>query len=48
LPDVVLDALSSHMATFPLDPDGLIFTNESGAPIRRTWFSTAGGRRRMG
>jgi integrase len=38
LPAVVLDALASHLAGFPLGPDGLIFTTESGNPIRRTSF----------
>jgi integrase len=40
LPDVVLDALSAHIAAYePKPPDGLIFTNERGEPIRRSVFS---------
>ena len=38
LPAVVLDALASHLTGFPPGPDGLIFTTESGNPIRRTSF----------
>ena len=37
LPDVVLDALSQHVAVFP--PDGIVFTNGRGEPIRRSVFS---------
>jgi integrase len=37
LPDVVLDALSQHLAAFP--SDGLVFTNGRGEPIRRSVFS---------
>lgn len=39
LPDVVLDALSAHLATFGEGPDRLIFTDDAQAPIRRTRFS---------
>jgi integrase len=37
LPDVVLDALSQHLAAFP--SDGFVFTNERGETIRRSVFS---------
>lgn len=39
LPDVVLDALSSHIATYGEGPDRLVFTNDDGAMIRRTRFT---------
>jgi integrase len=39
LPDLVLDALSAHMAAYPVGPDGLIFTNDDGVAVRRTRFS---------
>lgn len=39
LPRLVIDALAEHLATFPAGPDGLVFTNEAGGPIRRTAFS---------
>lgn len=35
LPNVVLDALAHHLATYPRGPDGLIFTDDRGRPIRR-------------
>ncbi|MEJ7773081.1 MAG: tyrosine-type recombinase/integrase [Geodermatophilaceae bacterium] len=38
LPQVVVDALAAHMATFPAD-DGFLFTTTTGQPIRRTAFS---------
>ena len=34
-PQAVFDALAHHMATYPLGPDGLIFTDSKGDPIRR-------------
>ena len=37
LPQVVVDALGAHLATWPAD--GFVFTTELGAPIRRTAFS---------
>jgi integrase len=37
LPDVVLGALSRHLAAFP--SDGFVFTNESGESLRRSVFS---------
>ncbi|MGQ7296939.1 tyrosine-type recombinase/integrase [Quadrisphaera sp. KR29] len=40
LPDVVLDALSAHIASYPsADPRGLVFTTAAGEGIRRTKFS---------
>jgi integrase len=39
LPQVVVDALAAHIATYPKGRDGLIFTNANGEPIRRTPFS---------
>jgi integrase len=39
LPDVVVDALAAHLARFPAGPDGFVFTNDDGKPIRRTRFS---------
>jgi integrase len=41
LPDVVLEAMAAHLATFELGPDGLVFTNDRDEPIRRTRFSDA-------
>jgi integrase len=40
LPVVVSDALLEHLALFASGPDGLIFTNEYGAPLRRSGFNT--------
>lgn len=37
LPQVVVDALAAHLATFPAEPDGLVFT-VSGKPITRQTF----------
>lgn len=37
LPQVVVDALAAHLAAFPADPDGLVFTI-SGKPITRSVF----------
>jgi integrase len=39
LPAVVLDALAAHVARYPVGPDGFLFTNDAGEPIRRTRFS---------
>jgi integrase len=39
LPQVVVDALASHLTQFPVGSEGFVFTNEAGAPIRRTRFS---------
>jgi integrase len=38
LPDVVLDALSQHLAAFPVGESGLVFTDDDGAPISRMAF----------
>lgn len=37
LPQVVVDALAAHLATWPAD--GFVFTSELGDPLRRTAFS---------
>ena len=39
LPQIVVDELASHLARFPVGPDGLVFTNASSSPIRRNRFS---------
>lgn len=39
LPTTVSDALLRHLAAFPAGPDGLVFTNELGAPVRRSTFN---------
>jgi integrase len=40
LPDVVVEALRTHLDRFPVQhPDGLIFTDDDGNSIRRTTFS---------
>jgi integrase len=39
LPEVVLEALSEHLARWPVESDGLVFRNERDEPIRRTTFS---------
>lgn len=41
LPQVVLDELAAHLVAFPVGPSGLLFTTDSGEPIRRTAFSRA-------
>lgn len=35
LPDTVADALRTHVATYPLGPDDLVFTSARGRPVRR-------------
>lgn len=40
LPVVVEDALRVHLAIFATGENGLIFTNEYGAPLRRSGFNT--------
>jgi integrase len=37
LPQVVVDAVAAHLAAFPAEPDGLVFT-QSGKPITRSTF----------
>jgi len=39
LPQVVVEALSAHLATYGSGPDGLVFTSSEGCPIRRTRWS---------
>lgn len=39
LPRVVVDALAAHMAEFPPGEQGLIFTSQRGAPVRRNTFN---------
>jgi integrase len=39
LPIVVADVLAFHLQKFGEGPDGLIFTNDRGLPIRRNGFS---------
>jgi integrase len=39
LPVVVVDALAAHLAEFPAGPDGFVFTDEDGSPVRRANFS---------
>lgn len=39
LPQVVIDALSAHLARYGEGPERLIFTRPRGGPLRRTTFS---------
>ncbi len=39
LPQVVVQALVQHLKDFPAGPDGLVFTDDDGAPLSRTTFS---------
>ena len=39
LPDVVLESLSGHLTAFPVNPNGFVFTDHRGRPIRRNRFS---------
>lgn len=39
LPQVVVDVLAAHLASYPAGPGGFVFTTEDGQPIRRTAFS---------
>lgn len=41
LPQVVVDALAGHLAAFPANADGFVFTSPTGEPIRRTAFSAS-------
>jgi integrase len=41
LPQVVLEALAEHLREFPVTDNGLVFTNEAGAPLNRTRFSAS-------
>ena len=40
MPALVAEALATHLAAFKLGPDGLIFTNSFGGPLRRNAFGT--------
>ena len=40
LPAVVADALAAHLASYPPDPDGLIFTTPSGEPHWHEHYGT--------
>jgi integrase len=39
LPVVVVDELAAHLASHPAGPDGFVFTDRRGEPLRRTSFS---------
>ena len=41
LPNVVVDALAAHLAEFPVEPDGLLFTTTFGKRLTRSWFGHA-------
>jgi integrase len=41
LPPVVVAALAAHLAEFPPGPEGFVFTDDNGAPMRRRRFSRA-------
>lgn len=41
LPQVIVDGLAAHLATYEPGPGGLLFTTDRSEPIRRTWFSSA-------
>lgn len=38
LPQVALDALAAHVADHKIEVDGLLFTDDVGRPITRSWF----------
>jgi len=38
LPQVVINELAAHLAAFPAGPDGLLFTDAHGRPLRRDSF----------
>jgi integrase len=40
LPQVVVDVLAAHLASFPAEPAELIFRTEDGSPVGRTTFAT--------
>ncbi len=35
IPQVLVDALAAHMAVYPVEPEGFLFTGRTGQPIRR-------------
>jgi len=39
LPQVSVDVLAEHLHRYPVDHDGLIFTDDAGRPLRRSRFS---------
>lgn len=39
LPQIVVNALAAHLASYPTGSDGFLFTNDGGEAIRRTRFS---------
>ncbi len=39
MPQFVIEALAAHLAEFGTGPDGLLFTDGEGEPIRRNRFS---------
>jgi integrase len=39
LPRVVVDSLAAHLAEYPPQGEGFVFTNDGGRPLRRTRFS---------
>ena len=38
LPRSVIEAVAAHLSTFPSGPDGLLFTDPEGGPVRRSNF----------
>lgn len=38
IPSVLVEALAAHLAAFPANEDGFIFTNTAGRPLRRNSF----------
>jgi integrase len=38
LPRVVVDVMAAHLARFPVEPDGLVFPDDKGRPLRRNRF----------
>lgn len=41
LPGTVIDALTQHLDVYPPGPEGLVFTNTDGGPLRRSAFNDA-------
>lgn len=41
LPDFVVEALAAHLATYPPNHDGLVFTGGNGEPFARAWLHRA-------
>ena len=38
IPGVLVDSLAAHLAAFPAGPEGFVFTNTAGRPLRRNSF----------